>query len=189
MPHRFNPKRLASLDNPLRRLLAPPKRTLARLGVKAGDVVIDLGAGSGFFALPASEMVGGEGKVFAVDIEPEAIAIIERKRLERGRKNLRAILSSEEGLGLEDGVGSLALMYTVFHEVGDKARMLGDLRRALRPGGRIAIVEFRGGASFGPPRSERIGEEEMLSLLTEAGFTNAEIRPWSPSLYAAKALK
>jgi SAM-dependent methyltransferase len=189
MPHRFNPKRLASLDNPLRRLLAPPKRTLARLGVKAGDIVIDVGAGSGFFALPASEMVGGKGIVFAVDIEPEAIAIIERKRLERGRKNLRAILSSEEGLGLEDGLGSLALMYTVFHEVGDKARMLENLHRALRPGGKIAIVEFRGGAPFGPPRSERVSEEEILSLLTEAGFKNAEARPWSLSFYAATAFK
>jgi FkbM family methyltransferase len=72
----------------------PSKRTLKRFGVAKGDIVIDVGAGSGYFSLPAAEMVGAEGEVFAIDIQPEAITLIERKCLERGRKNLRAILSS-----------------------------------------------------------------------------------------------
>jgi precorrin-6B methylase 2 len=74
----------------------PPKRTLERLGLVEGDTLIDLGAGSGYFSLPASEMVGSAGEVFAVDIQPQAIAIIERKRAGLGRRNLRAIQSSEE---------------------------------------------------------------------------------------------
>jgi ubiquinone/menaquinone biosynthesis C-methylase UbiE len=189
MAHRFNPDKLAQLDNPLRRLLMPPKGTLERLGVVKGDTVIDVGAGSGYFALPASEIVGSQGEVFAVDIQSEAIAIIERKRVERERKNLHTVLSNEESLGLADGVGSLAFMYTVLHEVEDKATMLRNLYRALRTGGRIAIVEFGRGAVFGPPSSERIGEEEMLDLLGEAGFSKAAIKKWSSSHYIATAIK
>jgi Methylase involved in ubiquinone/menaquinone biosynthesis len=167
----------------------PPKGALERLGIARGDIVIDVGAGSGFFSLPASEVVGSEGEVFAVDIQPEAIAIIERKRIARGRQNLHVVLSSEASLNLPNGFGSLALLYTVLHEVDDKATMLRNLHRALRDGGRIAIVEFSENASFGPQRSERIGEKEMRSLLREAGFINIIIKKWSMSHYAATAYK
>jgi len=189
MPHRFDPERLGHLDNPLRRLLMPPKRTLRRLGVAEGDVVIDVGAGSGYFSLPASELVGSKGEVFAVDIEPAAVALIERKGLERGRKNLRAILSTEASLGLPDGAATLALMSAVLHEVGDKAGMLRSLYRALKAGGRIAVVEFGSAAIFGPPRSERIGEVEMRALLEGAGFAGVAIRRLNSALYAATAVK
>ncbi len=167
----------------------PPKRALRRLGVAVGDVVIDVGAGAGYFSLPASEMVGSTGEVFAVDIEPKAIALIERRRLERGRKNLRTILSTEASLGLPDGVGTVALMYTVLHEVEDKAGMLRSLHRALRSGGRIAVIEFGKGATFGPPARERIGEAEMRTLLEGAGFAKVAIGRWSSALYAATAVK
>jgi len=189
MAHRFNPNKLAHLDNPLRRFLMPPKGSLKRLGVVKGDTVIDIGAGSGYFSLPASEMVGSEGEVFAVDIQPEAISIIERKRIAGGRQNLRVVLSSDESLGLPDGIGTLAFMYTVLHEVDDKATMLCNLYRVLKPGGRIAIVEFGKSAIFGPPSSERIGEEEMLALLGKAGFLEAVLKKWSMSHYIAMAIK
>jgi ubiquinone/menaquinone biosynthesis C-methylase UbiE len=167
----------------------PPQGTLERLGVVKGDVVIDVGAGSGYFSISASEMVGSEGQVFAVDIQSEAIAIIERKRAEMDRKNLHAILSSEDSLGLPDGIGTLAFMYTVLHEVEDKAAMLRNLHRALKSGGRIAIVEFGEGAIFGPPSSERISEAEMLGLLEEAGFSKGAIKKRSLSHYIAMAIK
>lgn len=189
MPHRFDPERLGHLDSPLRRLLMPPKRTLRRLGLAEGDVVIDVGAGSGYFSLPASVMVGGKGEVLAVDIAPEAVALIERRRLELGRRNLRAILSTEASLGLPDGAGTLALMCMVLHEVGDKRDMLRSLHRALRAGGRIAVLEFGSAAIFGPPRSERIGEGEMRALLEGAGFAKVAIRRWNSALYAATGMK
>jgi ubiquinone/menaquinone biosynthesis C-methylase UbiE len=189
MPHRFDPRRLERLDNPLRRLLAPPKAALRRLGVGPGDTVIDIGAGSGFFALPASELVGSGGAVLAVDIAPEAVAIIEAKRLALGRVNLSAVLSSEASLGIPDEVGTFALLYTVFHEVGDRAGMLAAIFRALKREGRIAIEEFGARAAFGPPRRERIGEEEMLALLAGAGFAEAAVRRWGGSMYAATAVK
>lgn len=187
MARRIDPAHLPHLDNPLRRLLMPPKRSLERFGLAKGDIVLDLGAGSGFFSFPASEMVGERGLVYALDIAPEAIAIIERKRAERGTKNLRAILTKDAGLGIPDKVGTIALMITVLHEVEDKRAILRRLCECLKPGGRIAILEFRGRAFFGPPDSERIGEAEMRELLGFAGFTDIESEPWSPLFYLAKA--
>jgi len=167
----------------------PPKRTLRRLGLAEGDIVIDVGAGSGYFSLPASEMVGSKGEVFAVDIAPEAVALIERRRLELGRRNLRAILSTEASLGLPDGAGTLALMSVVLHEVEDKRGMLRSLHRALKAGGRIAVLEFGSAAIFGPPRSVRIGEGEMRVLLEDAGFAGVAVKRLNSALYAATAMK
>jgi FkbM family methyltransferase len=166
----------------------PAKRTLRRIGLAAGDVIIDVGAGSGYFALPASRMVGRQGEVIAVDIAPEAIALIERKKREQGRSNVRTVLATGDSLGLPESIGSLAFLHTVLHEVDDKAVMLRALHRALRSRGRIAVVEFGGRSIFGPPRCERIGEAEMLALLTEAGFTEPAIQRWG-ALYAAIASK
>ncbi len=141
----------------------------------------------GFFAFPASEKVGESGFVYALDIEPEAIAIIERKILERGTHNLRAILTRDADLGLSKEVGTIALMVTVLHEVEDKVAMLRRLRECLKPGGRIAILEFSDRALFGPPRSERISEIEARDLLAKSGFEDAGVERWGSSFYLAKA--
>jgi ubiquinone/menaquinone biosynthesis C-methylase UbiE len=189
MPHQFDPRHLGHLDNPIRRFLMPPKRTLRKIGLAKGDVFIDIGAGSGFFSFPASEIVGSEGEVLAVDIAPEAVALIERKCRERGTKNLRAIRSGPSGLGLAEAEATLAFMHTVLHEVEDKPGMLRAVHRALKAGGRIVVVEFGPGALFGPPREERIIEGEALALLAEAGFEGTEARRLGPSLYAATGAK
>lgn len=189
MAHRFEADRLEGLDNPLRKLFMPPRKALSRLGLKSGDCLIDIGAGSGYFALPASDVVGSSGRVFAVDIQPEAIEILERKKKEGNRENLHPILSSDQDLGLGDGSGNLAIMYTVLHEVPDRSTMLSLIYKALASGGSIAIVEFSGKALFGPAPEERIGEEEMLNLLGKAGFKNPAIESWSALHYLARAYK
>jgi ubiquinone/menaquinone biosynthesis C-methylase UbiE len=189
MPHPINPAHLGHLDNPLRRLIMPPGRSLDRFGVEEGDIVLDFGAGSGYFSFPAADRVGERGFVYALDIAPEAIAIIEGKIAATGRKNIRPIRTSGGDWGLAREVGTIALMITVLHEVGDKAAVLERLYDCLRPGGRIAILEFKGRAFFGPPKDERIDEASMRGLLEEAGFADARFTPWSPLFYLATARK
>jgi ubiquinone/menaquinone biosynthesis C-methylase UbiE len=189
MAHQFNPRHLAHLDNPIRRLMTPPKRTLRHLGVGSGDIVIDIGAGSGYFSLPAAELVGSGGRVYAVDVAPEAVALIARKARDRGISGLETVLSSGAETGLPPATGSFALMYTVLHEVGDKLGMLRSIHAALKTGGRIAIVEFGKNAVFGPPPSERIGENELLSILTQAGFSRPVLEHLGRTFYLATAVK
>lgn len=188
-PHRFNPDHLAHLDNPLRRLLNPASRTLERLGIASEDVVVDVGAGSGYFSAAASRIVGPRGRVIAVDVAPAAIALLERKRVEERLENLETFLASGADLGVADGEATVVFFHTVLHEVEDKPRLLDACYRALAPGGRILIVEFRARSPFGPPRSERISEETMRSLLEAAGFSRIAIIPSGWWSYCAAASK
>jgi len=171
MPHRFEPEGLGHLDSKLRYLALPPRRTLGRLGLKQGDTFLDIGAGSGFFALPAARIVGDDGRVLAVDVAPEAVELIKRKKEAAGLGNVEAVLSEAGDLASLRGVATLAFMSLVLHEIEDKAGTLGSIRRALADGGRIAIIEFRKSPLvLGPPAGERIGRPEMAALLHGAGF-------------------
>ena len=188
MAHRIDPRHIAHLDSPLRRLILPPKPLLTRLGLREGDSLLDIGAGSGAFSFPAAELVGPGGKVYALDIEPIAIALLEERRAALGAANVAVLQSSEDSLGLPDGSASMALLFMVFHEVEDKKGLLLMIKRVLRPGGRIVIAEFRKKAFVpGPPPSERLGENEAQELLAEAGFVGARTERLNFALYAAFA--
>jgi ubiquinone/menaquinone biosynthesis C-methylase UbiE len=130
MPHRFNPENLGHLDNPLRALGLPPRKILEGLGLKRGDFFLDIGAGSGHFAVPASEIVGPEGQVLAVDAEPAAIELLSRKKKSLGLDNLRVRLSEAGELGAPAGAASLALLSLVLHEIEDRAGALASIARA-----------------------------------------------------------
>ena len=73
MTHKFDAKNRHKLDNPKRREMLPPEKTLIRLGLKQGDIVADIGCGIGYFTIPAANIVGDSGKVFAMDISPEML--------------------------------------------------------------------------------------------------------------------
>jgi ubiquinone/menaquinone biosynthesis C-methylase UbiE len=190
MAHRFDPRHLAHLDSPLRRLLMPPRRILKRIGLARGDILLDIGAGSGFFSFPAADIVGPEGFVYAIDIESAAVLLLDGKREALGASNIEARLSTNEDLGMAPGSGTVALLCTVLHEVEDKAAMLLSINRALRNGGTLAVVEFKKGALIpGPRDSERIGKEEMRGLFEAAGYGNAKIEDLNAWFYLAAAKK
>jgi ubiquinone/menaquinone biosynthesis C-methylase UbiE len=190
MPHKFNPDKAKHLDNPLRKILYPPKRMLTKIGLMAGDVLLDIGAGSGYYAFPASDVVGEKGRVIAIDSEPVMIGELTNKTKEFGKKNVQVVQSREDDLGVPPGAGSIALLSTVLHEVDDKKKMLRLIKNALNEQGRIAIIEFRKGALiFGPPNNERIGKEEIKQLLNESGYRNIKIINISIFLYLTAAEK
>jgi ubiquinone/menaquinone biosynthesis C-methylase UbiE len=190
MLHKFNPENVKHLDNPLRKILYPPKRMLTKIGLIAGDVLLDVGAGSGYYAFPASEIVGEKGRVIAIDSEPVMIRELTRKAKEFGKKNVQVVQSREDDLGVPPGAGSIALLSTVLHEVEDKKKILHLIKNALNERGRIAIVEFRKGALiFGPPNSVRIGKEEIERLLNDAGYRNIKITNVNLALYLTLAEK
>jgi ubiquinone/menaquinone biosynthesis C-methylase UbiE len=134
------------LATPLRRLLHDPRRILAGL-TAPGETAIDLGCGPGFFTLPLAEMVGPGGRVVAVDLQP---AMLERLRLRAGKAGLAERITlhhcSVDGLG-ELPPADAALAFYMVHEVPDVARFLGEVAGALKPGGRLLLVEPRGHVS------------------------------------------
>ncbi|MDD5455689.1 MAG: methyltransferase domain-containing protein [Candidatus Margulisbacteria bacterium] len=189
MTHKFDPKHLVFLNNPLRRIVNPPLKILRRIGLKAGDTFIDIGAGGGFYAFPAAKLVGSKGKVYALDSQPEMINVLSRKKSVLKKNNLEVILTTDSDLGIPDGIGSIALLSKVFHEVDNKKEMLLLIKKALNKKGKLAIIEFNkdGSTAFGPPAHERISEVELSGMLERAGFQNIVFSALGRSSYLATA--
>ena len=117
---------------------------LKALAVKKGDVVCDLGCGNGFYSLKLAEMVGEEGKVIAVDIQPEMLEMVRERAAKAGVKNVQTVLAGEDDPKVEEGSCDLVLMVDVYHELSKPAEVLEHVRKSLKKGGRVALVEFRG---------------------------------------------
>ncbi len=120
------------------------ERLLEALEIRTGQTVCDLGAGNGYHTLPIAGLVGPEGRVLAVDIQPQMLKLLKRRAKDAGVSNIECIESSIVDPKLAAGSCDLILLVDVYHELSHPELILDAMRRALKPGGRIAIVEFRG---------------------------------------------
>jgi len=153
------------LANRLRRLLHNPYRILEPY-VKAGMMVLDIGPGMGFFSLPMAEMVGPQGKVVCVDIQPGMLAALRRRAAKAGLpERIQTHLSSENAIGLEgrDNSFDFALTFAMVHEVPDPAHLLAEVYRLLKGGAALLLAEPVGHVTA--PDFER-----TLALAGQAGF-------------------
>ena len=127
------------VDNPLRRRYMAP--VLGRIGIRHGDRVLELGPGPGAFTVGAAELVGPEGRLIAVDVQPEMIAKLAARLQQAGLTNVVTHVASAYELPLEDGSVDTAFLITVLPEIPDRSRALAELHRVLRPGGVLSITE------------------------------------------------
>jgi ubiquinone/menaquinone biosynthesis C-methylase UbiE len=121
-----------------------PDLVLAALDLKPGMAVADIGAGTGYYTWRMAQSVGTGGIVYAVDIQPEMIKLLEQQVARRGTANVQAVLGTLTDPRLPAGTLDLALMVDVYHEFEFPYEMLAAITRALKPGGRLVFVEFRG---------------------------------------------
>ena len=119
-------------------------KLLAALELKPGQVVADVGSGNGFYTFPLAKLVGPKGKVYAIDVQPEMLAMLEeRAKAQGGADNVVTVLGTETDPKLADASIDLAFLVDVYHELSYPAEMLAALKKALKPEGRIVLVEFR----------------------------------------------
>jgi len=136
---------LSSLLEALRRRL-PPEARLAEVGVARGMKVADIGAGYGFFAFPAAEIVGDEGVVYAVEPNRRRAAEIAKRVEERGVKNLKVLEAWVEDMSeISAGEVDVAISMSSFHHFADAKRGLVELGRIVRPGGLVYIRDIKAG--------------------------------------------
>jgi SAM-dependent methyltransferase len=131
------------LERPEREKEEQPKKLLKLLDLKPGQVVADIGAGSGYHTFRMAEKVGPTGKVLAVDIQKEMLAIIRQRMKKEKRDNIELILGTETDPKLPEGGVDLILLVDVYHEFVFPYEMTEAMIKSLKPGGRIAFVEFR----------------------------------------------
>ena len=116
---------------------------LRELGLKQGMVVADIGAGTGYYARRMAPLVGSSGTVYATDVQPEMMKMLEDGAKKAGLTNIRPVLGSLRSVNLPDASVDLAIMVDVYHELEYPVEVIESLVRALKPGGRIAYVEYR----------------------------------------------
>jgi ubiquinone/menaquinone biosynthesis C-methylase UbiE len=131
------------LDRPERDREEQPNKLMEALKVRPGDMVADIGAGTGYFTFRLSRRVGPKGKVYAVEIQPEMLEIIQKRRLARGVTNIELVLGKEANPKLPDAAIDLILLVDVYHEFRYPYEMTEAMVKALKPGGRLVFVEYR----------------------------------------------
>ncbi len=121
-----------------------PSRALAIMNVAPGSVVADIGAGSGYFSARLSRLVGPAGKVYATDIQQGMLDLLEQRIARERLENITLVLGTPTDPKLPPASIDMALMVDVYHEASDPQRLLGSIRKALKPGGRLVLVEYKG---------------------------------------------
>lgn len=158
-----------------------PSRAVAALALKPTDVVADIGAGSGFHTFRIAPLVP-RGRVVAVDIQPEMLAYLESRADELGIENVEPHAGAVDDAKLPAESIDLAIMVDAYHEFSHPAEMLASLMVALRPGGRIVLLEFRAEDPQVPIKPlHKMSEHQIRKELEAAGFvwkTTHDFLPW-----------
>lgn len=130
------------LERPQRERQERTDLLIGRLPLEPDDVVADIGAGTGYFSFPVARRVP-EGRVIAVDIQPQMLQIIRERRAAAGVDNVETVLGNETDPGLDPSSVDLAFIVDAYHEFSHPLEMGSALVRALRPGGKLVLVEYR----------------------------------------------
>jgi SAM-dependent methyltransferase len=161
-----------SFDDPARDRWQQPALVLAALDLGPGMVIADIGAGTGYFAVRLARAVP-DGQVIATDIEPDMIRYLSERAAREQLPNLRAVRTPPADPQLAVGTVDRILVVDVWHHIDDRAGYARALARALRPGGKLAIVDFTREATHGPPPEMRLTPEQVIGELRQAGLTAA----------------
>ncbi len=167
--HKFDPRKRAFLDDPKRLFFENPEVILSEAGVKPGEVVADIGCGTGFFTIPLARHVGKTGTVYALDTSPTMI-----KKLQIRTKYLEQVKpthSKENRFPLETESIDFVLLVNMVHELENWKLFFKEVGRVLKRGGRVCVVDFKKKKmSMGPPLKVRLTEARLREMLQLSGY-------------------
>jgi len=162
---------IKALEDPSRDEWQKPDEVVESLGLKLGDEVADLGAGSGYFTIRLAREVGATGKVYAVDLDPKLLEYIEKRAKEEQLENIQTILADPDDPKLGSNSVDLIFICDVLHHINDRAKYYPLLFRALRPSGRLVNVDFhKRKLPVGPPEEMKIDKKDMIKEAVGQGF-------------------
>lgn len=151
-----------------------PENIINEMGITEGMKIADFGSGSGHFTVIMAQKVGEDGRVAAIDVQPNTLEALREKSKANGLENIdfiHADLEVLEGTGIPDGSIDLVLISDTLFQSNKKPEMLKEAKRILKADGKVIIIDWKKGTGgFGPPDDLRTEEEVMKSLTSEEGF-------------------
>ncbi len=176
------------LDDPSRDEWQRPDDVVRALRLTPTMTVADVGAGTGYFAVRLARSVP-RGRVIATDIEPDMVRHLGERARREHLPNLRAVPATPTSSGLGPGSVDAILVVHVWHHVADRASLARDLAAALRPGGRLLVVDFARDAHRGPPPEMRLTPDQVVADLAGAGLDARVSTIALPEQYVVEALR
>jgi ubiquinone/menaquinone biosynthesis C-methylase UbiE len=148
-----------------------PSDVVSELDLAPGNKVLDFGAGSGYWALPIAQAVGGTGHVYVTDAKPESLSVIKSKARKLGLENLTYfhVSYNTSVMPIQTKV-DLILCSNILSAVKDPAKLLKMLKKMAKSGTKLVIVDWRSGTSLGPAQEDKIKTEDLVHGLSKLGF-------------------
>jgi ubiquinone/menaquinone biosynthesis C-methylase UbiE len=150
-----------------------PREIVEQFGISLNSQVADFGSGAGDFAIALAELIAPKGKVYAIDVLESAHQSLRSKYKIKNITNIELILADlecEKGSNLPDNILDLVMIHNILFQVNNKKHIIKEANRVLKESGKLAIIEWDIMSPIGPPKSLRLPERELLSLLQNNGF-------------------
>jgi len=174
---------IAALEDPRRDEYQKPHEVMQALEIKDGEVVADIGAGSGYFTVRLAHHAGAAGRVYAVDVSPDMIRHLHRRVRDMKLLNVSPILAPPDDPLLPQPVDRF-LIVDVWHHIEDQAGYLALMKQHLKPGGQVVMIDFhKRDLPVGPPVSMKIAREDLVKQMEEAGFRLVREHTFLPYQY------
>lgn len=182
--HQDSQAYIAMLEDPGRDEYQKPQEVLAALDLHEGETIADIGSGSGYFSLRFASAVGDTGRVFAVDVDPDMIRHLNRRLRDAGVHNVQTVLADADDPLLPDASVDRFVVVDTWHHIGEPKHYLGLMKRMLKPGGQVVMIDFqKRELPFGPPLEMKIAREDLIRQMEEAGFRLQQEHTFLPYQY------
>ena len=182
--HRDSKAYIGALEDPKRDAYQKPHESVHALGLKAGEVIADIGAGSGYFTFHLARHVGETGKVYAVDVSADMILHINRRIRETKANNVVSVLAEPDDPLLPDQSVNRFFVCNVWHHVENQMKYLSLMKKMLKPSGEIVMIDFhKKDLPVGPPLHMKIAREDLIKQMASNGFRLTKEHTFLPYQY------
>jgi predicted methyltransferase len=174
---------IAMLEDPGRDAYQKPEQVMSALALRPGEVVADIGSGSGYFTVRLAASVGPSGRVYGVDVDPDMVRHLNRRVRDAGLRNVHTLLALPDDPLLPEPVDRFLVVDT-WHHIDDQPKYLATMRGLLKPGGQVVMIDFqKTELPLGPPLAMKIAREDLVKQMEANGFRLAREHTLLPYQY------
>ncbi len=179
----MNKRRFRAID-PERKAWQDPEKIFRTIGLSKSMVFIDVGCAEGYFALPAARQVGPDGKVYAVDINADAVRVLSEQAANEGLSNLSADVKTAEETIVCNGCADIVFFGIDLHDFADPERVIKNAKQMLKPDGKLIDLDWKNESmEFGPPLAKRFSIDKAKGMMEAAGFRVHSVEDSGPYHY------